>query len=300
MNRALSFIALLFAALIWGFAFIALRWVMESTDAHLGNILRFSFMGIVALLGMTLIRGFKEFKDNYSVALKCAFSMYVCLVLQIIGLQYTTVAKSAFFTTLYAVFTPIFAMILLKRHYPKSLWFYLSFACFGVALLCDLRFDSFNIGDALTIGAAIAGASQIIIMEKAVQQFKTAWNQNFSQSLFGGLFALLHLGLLSLFGKSADLGSITHFSFKSWMGLVVLVLFSSLIAFTLQAWGQKKLKPYVAASIFLMESPFATFFAWWLLGESLTLSGIIGCLLIMMSVAGVVYLDTHIDQKEIG
>ena len=65
------------------------------------------------------------------------------------------------------------------------------------------------------------------------------------------------------------------------MGLLMLGIGSTLIAFYLQIKAQKVLSSTVSSLFFLLESPFALLFAFFLLGESLNMKQGIGALLII-------------------
>jgi drug/metabolite transporter (DMT)-like permease len=67
------------------------------------------------------------------------------------------------------------------------------------------------------------------------------------------------------------------------MGLVGLGVVSSILAFGFQVWAQQKIPSHTAAVLFLLESPFAALFGFWLLSETLSTAGIIGCVLILVA-----------------
>jgi len=58
-------------------------------------------------------------------------------------------------------------------------------------------------------------------------------------------------------------------------------LFSTALAFSLQAWAQARIPPEAAALGLLAEPVFASVFSWALLGESLTLEQSLGAALIL-------------------
>jgi len=68
---------------------------------------------------------------------------------------------------------------------------------------------------------------------------------------------------------------------RSLAGLLYLGVFCSAIAFALQAYGQRSVKPEIASLIYLLEPVVASFFAYITLGETLTPLQVVGALLIM-------------------
>lgn len=212
--------------------------------------------------------------------------LFGALFFQTIGLYETTVAKSGFITTLYALFTPVFSMIFFKKKFHPLYWLLVLLSILGIALLCNLRIDNFNQGDFWTLLCAMAGAGHILYVEKVADQIENAVEFNFLQSLFMGINSFV---LVYLLKGGVDLSVLfvwdNLFKPSALSGLLYLSLLSSMVAFSLQIVAQKRIPSHIVSLIFLLESPIAAFFGFVILGETLNTMNLIGASLILVSVA---------------
>jgi drug/metabolite transporter (DMT)-like permease len=78
-----------------------------------------------------------------------------------------------------------------------------------------------------------------------------------------------------------------------------LSLFSSIGAFTVQVYVQQQIPPHIVSMIFLTESVFAAFFGWIFFDERLSVMGMAGALVILMSVS-LVPLFTKYEKSSAG
>jgi len=65
------------------------------------------------------------------------------------------------------------------------------------------------------------------------------------------------------------------------------------LGFTIQLVAQRHTTAPAAALILSLESVFAAFFGWWLIGETLVLLAIVGCVLIFLAVIIAEVLSEH-------
>ena len=276
-------ILLSFAAMIWGAGFIATKWTFSDYGAYWSNSLRFIFATI--LISPFLIYKFKKRKLSfYKWPFLTAVILYLSMQTQTIGLETTTAAKSGFITTFYAFFTPITLMILHKYRYQKAFWLLLIKSLIGVALLCDLSFDKITIGDIWTLICALFFSFHILITDRIANDYHPI-EFNGLQNLFVAMisipFALYFEGAPKL--PVMNLETLT--SASSFSGFIILALFSSNIAFSIQVYAQKTIPAHVVGLIFLLESLFATLFGYLFLDEPITILNLIGCFLILTSLA---------------
>jgi len=207
------------------------------------------------------------------------------LQFQTIGIAHTTMAKSGFLTVFYSVFTPILAVIFLKQKLRKTFWALLGVAMFGMFLMCDLRLDGFNKGDLFVLISALFFSLHILAVDHYAEDVDTI-NFNFLQCFFMGIQGIT-LGLLlegpvsldPLFQKSALVFP------SSLIGFIVLSIFSSLIAFSLQIFAQKRTPPHIVGLVFLSESIFASIFGKVFFNEIISSKGFLGALIILVAVA---------------
>ncbi len=283
-NRA--FAQLVFAAGLWGIGFVAVRWVLLSMGPLWTNavrlVLAFAF-GISAVLFWEPLRKSFQWRDLALGALP-GFWLGVCLVFQTYGLQYTTVAKSGFITCLYVVFVPIFARLFYGQRITIQHALWVGIALIGAALMCNLDWAQFTIGDALTLACAIACAVQILEVGRFSPRAKSVYLFTIGQC---GVAAILPLIGALLFESPPVL----PLALLPFAGLGILVFGSTLLAFGIQAHTQRFLTASVVSLMFLLESPFAAFFGYLFLQESLTFLQAMGCLLILIAAVGTIRSD---------
>lgn len=288
-------ILLSFSAAIWGFGFIAARWTLGSFDSFWSTALRFSLAG---LLSLPFLFYKKSFTRKNNVLKKAAISsvfLLGTLLFQTWGLSYTSVAKSGFITTLYSLLIPLITMLFAGKRYRGSFWMLVLMALMGMALMCNLEMKDLNIGDFLTLLCAFSAAFHIMYIGKVAAHIESPIEFNFLQNIFVAVFALV-LALI-LRGK-VSLYPLLNFESDAVKGLLFLGIISSMISFSIQVVAQKKIPSHIAGLIFLMESPFAAIFGFFIFGESLNPMNIVGAILVMLSVILVPVLGREVTTPK--
>ncbi len=266
---------------IWGFGFIASRLTFESYDPYWSNGLRFL---IASLLGLPILFYLKSFdrKDTpWREGIIGGFFLTGTLLFQTIGLNYTTVAKSGFITTLYVFFVPLTMMLVYKKKYNNVFWLLVLIALVGMAFLCNLRFDDLNSGDFLVLICSLFASFHIIYVGKIAAHVKSPIEYNFIQNIFVAIFSIAIAFIVK--GK-VNLAPLMNIHSNTFKGIFFLSIISSMIAFSIQVIAQKKIPSHIASLIFLLESPFAAYFGWIYFNEQLNLMNLMGAGLIMLAV----------------
>ncbi|EQC45451.1 DMT family transporter [Bacteriovorax sp. Seq25_V] len=270
-----------FACLIWGLGFAGTRFTFIDYSPLWSQGLRYLFAALIAIPILAYRRGFKEFKGAFF----CSLFLTGAMITQTIGISMTTMAKAGFLTVFYAVFTPIISVIIFKQKLRKTFWALLALAMFGIFLMCDLKLDGFNMGDFYIVLCAIFFSGHIILTDIYAEKYDTI-NFNFLQCTMIGfisvVIALVFEGPVSL----APLINAKALIFPSSLyGFIILSIFSSLIAFSLQIYAQKKTPPHIVGLVFLSESIFASIFGYFFFDEKIGVKGGIGAVIILIAVA---------------
>lgn len=267
---------------IWGFGFIAVRWTFQVYDPFWSTALRFVLAGFLSLPFLLYKKSFwrKEKNITYKALISSTF-LFGTLIFQTVGLETTTVAKSGFITTLYALFIPLTMMVITGKKYRTTFWCLVLLALLGMALMCNLEIKDLNTGDLLTLLCAICGAFHIIYVGKVATVIDSPVEFNFLQNVFVGLFSVL---VALFFRGPVNLVPLLNIHSNVFLGLCFLGIVSSMISFTIQVVAQKKIPAHIAGLVFLMESPFAAVFGYLVLKEVLNPLNIVGAVLIMLSV----------------
>lgn len=289
-----SSLLLAFSTSIWGFGFIASRLTFESYDPYWSNGLRFL---IASVLGLPVLFYYKSFdrKDTpWKEGLIGGFFLTGTLLFQTIGINYTSIAKSGFITTLYVFFVPLTMMSVYKKKYNKTFWLLVLVALVGMALLCNLKFDDLNKGDLLVLICSLFASFHIIYVGKIAAHVKSAIEYNFIQNLFVALFSVY----IAFFMKGkVNLAPLLNVHSNTFKGIFFLSIISSMIAFSIQVIAQKKIPSHIASLIFLLESPFAAYFGWVYFNETLNMMNLIGAGLIMLAVILVPILGREVTAE---
>ncbi|MCK5883912.1 MAG: DMT family transporter [Bacteriovoracaceae bacterium] len=277
---------LIFATAIWGLGFVASRWLLDSYSPLWANSLRYILAAVIATPILFFYKTHRQSGQYLRFGLIASVILFSSMFLQIVGLNYTTVAKNGFITIFYALFTPVLMMIFYKTKYNYRFWILVLLAMMGIGLMCDLKVENFNIGDFYTFLCAILFSFHIVYVDKISKHLTSALEFNLLQCFYMGIMGLV---VAAIWGGPVSFAPLlqwdTLFVPSALSGLIFLSIFSSIIAFSIQVHSQKTITPHVVALVFLLESPFAAIFGYWILGESLTPMNTIGAILVMFSIA---------------
>ncbi len=292
MTRRRAVVELIIAASIWGFAFVATKWGLQSFSPMELLFYRF-IIGVISgeILHFGLFRrGFTFDISEVRKAFPAAALLSLFLIPQTIGMLYTTATNSGFLTTLYIIFVPVLNHFFFKVKTDSKVYITVAIAIFGAFLLMGGRFDNVNKGDLVTLTCAVAGALHIIYLGRVSRHVKDVVRFNNWQTLFC-LIAVLPFMTLQESWHFSEVSQI------SWGGLIFLGAGSSAIAFIFQIRGQKVLSDTTASMLFLLESPFAFAFGYLFLSERLTPIQWAGAIVILISSGLTILWDSSAHSK---
>lgn len=174
-----SSLLLFLAASIWGVAFVAQSVGMD----YMGP---FTFNGARSLIGGTVLLPlivFREQKQKKAETRKetaeerkqrrkitliggvcCGLAICTASMFQQIGIQYTTVGKAGFITTLYIIIVPIMGLFFGKK-VRRIVWAGAAIAAAGMYLLCVNETLSLNRGDVLVFICAVIFSIHILVID---------------------------------------------------------------------------------------------------------------------------------------
>jgi len=262
--RLIAEAGLLYAAAVWGSTFFIVKGVLASI--HPLALVGWRFTIAAVVLGLWLVlrspRGGRlaALLGGWKAGLSLGLILWVLYVAQTVGLVYTSASNSGFITGLFIVFTPLAAWLLFRqRARPRHLAAVL-IALGGLWLLTG-GVRSANLGDVLTLAAAVTYALHVIYAGRYMAEGLSPLALCFQQTLVIGALSLLAAPLLRVPLGAANAGAV-------WI-VVLLALFPTLSAFVIQLYAQRVVDPVRTTLIFTMEPVFAALFAWTLGGEVL-------------------------------
>jgi drug/metabolite transporter (DMT)-like permease len=253
-------LALLLLTLGWGTSFQLVKGVLEVSPPGLFLAARFGVATLV--LGAVLaVRRPRIGAGFLWHGLLLGLFMAAGFVLQTVGLQYTTPARSAFLTGLCVLLVPFQARFALGRPVRASAWVGVALAVVGLAVLTGPLAgglggpgSAVRLGDALSAGCAIAFALQIAYTAEWAPRHPVV-PLTLVQVLVTCLGAALLLPVLG--GAGIRPGGGGRFA-----GTVLVTgVFLTAGAFFLQNWGQRRTTAVRAALIFSLEPVFAALFS---------------------------------------
>jgi drug/metabolite transporter (DMT)-like permease len=147
----------------------------------------------------------------------------------------------------------------------------------GLYLLCmtDASF-SIQIGDTLVILCAVAFAGQMVAVDNFIDRIDGI-KLSCIQFLFSGL-----LGIICMFIFEGPV-SVSNIM-TAWFPILYAGVISCGIAYTFQVLGQKEATPTIAALILCLESVFGVLAGAVILGETMTMREIFGCIIMFAAV----------------
>jgi len=274
--------------LLWASTFIFGKILLETFSVSFLISTRFLVAGLI--FGI-IFR--KKISLNKEMFYKCGviggingFSM----LLQVIGLQYTTASNSGFLTATYILFLPFIELALWKKKITSKVYLSVIIAFIGVFLLSVSDFSSlsFNKGDLFTLGCGFSFAFQIFFISHFTKS-ENIFSLLFVQFIVSGLVGLVYmLGYeIGILGLMPNFSALTDLRMASYM--TFLAVFATFIPFSLQFYVQNKIAPTIAALAYLLEPVFTVILAVIFLSEPFGLQTAAGITLILSGIILVNY-----------
>lgn len=288
---------LFLAACIWGVAFVSQQVGMDYMGPLTFNGVR-SLLGAVTLLPLIACKGAagrrkdrKEIREEtkiqktdrkhgekwimYAAAgICCGLALAGGSSLQQMGLQYTSVGKAGFITTLYIIFVPVTGIFIGKR-VQLQVWIGAAAAVVGLYMICVKESFSINKGDGLIFLCAVLFTIHILVIDY------------FSPKIDGVILSFLQFLVCGILCTIAAFVWETPQLSQVKEGIVPLLyagVMSCGVGYTLQVIGQKNVNPTVAALILSMESVVSAVAGFVILGQELEPRELLGCLIVFAAV----------------
>ena len=274
-------------ALIWGSAFVAQSVGMDYVGPITFNMARFYIGGIVLIPSIFVIKKItranentdkemlvKQRKDGFIGGICCGTCLCFASLLQQIGIMGTTVGKAGFITALYIVIVPILS-IALGRKTKLIVWISVLIAIAGMYLLCINEGFTISKGDFYVFLCAIAFSIHILVIDHFTPMADGTYIscvQFFTAAVLSTILAIIFEGI-NIEGILLAAKPILYAG-----------VFSCGIAYTLQIVGQRRVNPSIAPMILSLESVFSLLSGWIILGQSLSLRELFGCLLVFAAI----------------
>ncbi len=273
-------LALLALTVFWGTTFYFVHAVLAIASP--GVFLAARFGVATAILGaLALVRRARTAPGFLRHGALLGLFLFLTFAFQTVGLQYTTPSRSGFLTGMSVLMVPFVARFWLGRPVKTASWVGVALAVLGLAALTrPLGGDVSTrvlLGDALTVGCAVACALQIA--------FTAEWSPRYPAVPLTALQLAVTLGgalaMAALEPRRLDLeqGGATFAGIVLFTGVVMTAG-----AFFVQNWGQARTTAVRAALIFSLEPVGAALFSHFYGGEPLATLDWLGGALVVLGV----------------
>lgn len=268
--------ALLVAAAIWGFAFVAQRAGMQYVGPFTFNGFRFVLgsLSLVPWLAALRRREASEKTARPEAFRRAAPALglvgvvlFAAATLQQVGLAYTTAGRAGFITGLYVVIIPLLGLFMRQRA-SWVVWAGSAAAVGGLYVLADVGEGAMTLGDGLVLASAFGWAIHVQLVGHLVRRIhpiriaaaQTAVCGILSLAVAAGTEPIVPAGLRS-----------------AAPALLFAGILSVGLAYTLQIVGQRGIDPTRAGILVSLEAVFAVLGGWLVLGERVTGHMVVGC-----------------------
>ena len=288
-QQQVSYIILLLAAIIWGFAFVAQRSGMEHIGPLLFNAIRF-FMGGLLLIPFYLYskQANKEIKTNKisPLFLWPGIILFLASFLQQKGMVYTSAGNAGFITGIYMLMVPVFGMFL-GHKIPSIIWIAVPVSLAGLFFVSFNENMTFSEGDLWVFSSSVFWAMHVLVIN---------WLVKNHDAILLALSQFLICGAISMFLAFIFEPVVLSDIKSAGIPLLYSGIMSVGLAFTLQVVGQKHAHPAIASVLLSSEALFAVLGGWLILSETMTIRQTGGCILIL---SGIILINVfHKSSKK--
>lgn len=243
-------VALFSVAVLWGFNFVVIKDAIDRVDPMLYVMLRYLVATAVfaALVPRSVTR---STRPHWAMGAVLGVFYLTALVVQTIGLQYTTPGKSGFITGLNVAMVPFLYWMVARRSPGWTQILGAIVATVGLGVL-SLRGDfTIGWGDGLTLLGALFYALHIMTTGFFAPRVPPATLAVTQMAVSAGI-ACLVTPLVS--EVTLDL------PWQVWAAVVWTALSGTIYAFFMQSWAQRRTTSTHAAVLLCLESVFSAVF----------------------------------------
>lgn len=278
MTQSRANLLLLIAGLIWGLGFVAQSTAMQNMGPLTFIALRF-IVATIAVAPLAFLETKRAVKplttSDYTAFLILGIMLVSGMILQQTGLLTTSVTNAGFLTGLYVVLVPILGVLLFSQWPHPVVWICAVLSLTGIWMLSGGSLNSFSQGDWLMIAGAFFWALQGLFIARYALSIGRPVTMACIQFTVVAVIGLI----LAIFFEKIEWQAIQAAAPE----ILFTGIFSSGVAFTLQAIGTRYTSASQGAIFLSSEALFAALFGAIILSERLPIIGFAGCVLIFLS-----------------
>jgi drug/metabolite transporter (DMT)-like permease len=273
-------VMLLMVAAIWGSSYAIAKQATQQLPVLEFLVLRFGLTFLVLLPALRPMFG-KDWRTNIGVGGVLGSNLLAVFVCETFGVSLTTAANAAFLISLCVALTPFVEWWLLKQRPSARMLWAAAASVTGAALLSATAPTGLAVGwgDGLMLLAAVLRALMVCLTKLLANR----------HSLPALTLTAVQSGVMTV-GSATILLTVRGFQWSPlpvqapfWWGIGFLVLFCTVFAFFAQNYAASRTSPSRVSLLMGSEPVFGALFAVYWLGESISMMGWIGGLLIVIS-----------------
>lgn len=261
------------SSFLWGSSFAVTKGAAEALPTNLLVALRLFLGGFIVALVY-----WKRLKNVSRGLILCSLinGLFYCggMVLQTLGVKYTSAGRSAFVTSAYCIIIPVLEWII-NKHKPKlNVWLAALVCLAGVGLIVlkgDFTVDS---GDIYTLAGSMSFAMEIVLFGKFSKKQDDILLSSF-QLMAAGIFAIILFAFTETLPTAVSTGTV--------LAVLYLAIACSGFPMVFQGIAQRVLQPSVVSIILGFEAVFAAILSAMIYNETFTGKCLIGCVLVFLS-----------------
>ncbi len=274
-----SDIALLLVTMVWGLSFPLIRNAL-STVSDTGYVFYRFLIAAVCVFPFLVIYRKKITKDLLKSGVLLGFMLFLVIFLTVTSLRATSAVNVSFFTGASVALVPLLSVLIYKIKITKFQILSSVISILGILLLIGNLSLDFSFGNLAGVILAICVAAQLLVTDNQAKK---------GDALILGFLQIFICSFFSSAYYIANGAPKVELNSSVIIALFVTGLLSTAVAFTIQVVAQKYTTPLKTALIFSCEPVFGALFSAMIPKsdgslEYLTMSQVIGCLLILIAI----------------
>lgn len=288
-NTAFYGSLILLECLLWGIGNPVGKICLETLPPFLCLAIRYSIACLVFLLFFYKKIRTQFRKEHIPDCIVVGLFTAASFIFSTLALKFSEAVIVGFLLSLSVVFTPILSFFILRQKVGRKLVFIILLVVAGLYFLCGNggRF-SFGIGEIYALLSALTGAGMLTYSSKHVSDVGPVALST-AQCAVTAVVSLVFAVIFE------DFYSLAHVSPEGWWSVLYLAIASTCIAYSLQNIALSKVSATFVSLAFCTEPIFTVIASFFLLGERLSLIGLIGAALIVI---GIVMASLGAEEPE--
>lgn len=243
----------------------------------------------LASLVFVLFFGRRMYGRLRGVRMRSWLPAAVCMALSYlfcnVALDLTTATNVGFLVALPVVFAPLLTSLVQRTRYPRGVIPFQLAVAVGLYLLCSQGGSlSFGVGEAMALASSVALAGALVFGKQALAELDAVTVAG-SQIVVS---FVLCLGCALAFEEPVNIAAVQP---VAWGIIAFLALLSTCLTFFLQSVALDRLSSTTVSLLLTGEPVFTALFAYLWLGETLSVMGLAGAAVIVVTVIAATYAD---------